>query len=37
MEQFLNVGLGVGILMLFVLLFKQKKEREDYFFCHGFQ
>ncbi|PIF00818.1 MAG: hypothetical protein CR994_03985 [Maribacter sp.] len=32
MEQFLNIGLGVGILMLFVLLFKQEKKREDYFF-----
>lgn len=31
MEVFLNFGLGVGILMLFVLFFKEKKVREDYF------
>jgi AraC-like DNA-binding protein len=32
MEQFLNIGLGVGILMLFVLFSKIKKAKEDYFF-----
>lgn len=32
MELILNAGFGVGILMLFVLLFKQRKIISDYFF-----
>ncbi len=32
MELFLNAGLGAGILIFFVLLFKREKKNEDYFF-----
>ena len=32
MEVFLNLGLGAGILMFLVLIFKQGKKREDYIF-----
>ena len=32
MELFLNAGLGAGILIFFVLLFKRGKKNEDYFF-----
>lgn len=32
MEVILNAGLGIGILMFFLLLFKKGKERADYLF-----
>ncbi len=32
MEFFLNAGLGIGVLMLMLLFFKQHKKREDYLF-----
>jgi AraC-like DNA-binding protein len=32
LEVFLNLGLGAGILMFLVLVFKQGKKREDYIF-----
>ncbi len=32
MEIVLSIGLGAGILMLFVLIFKQQKKHEDYYF-----
>lgn len=32
MEVILNAGLGIGILMFFLLLFKRGKSRQDYFF-----
>jgi len=32
METVLNIGLGIGILMFFLLLFKKAKQQGDYFF-----
>lgn len=32
MEIFLNAGVGIGALMFFLLVFKDSKNREDYFF-----